>query len=172
MLAAHVTRKRRQKNRADEPLTWIAPGQYRETFGREPDLPQLKAELWPHEPAWPKWNMPWRPPTVIVVMAEWTDVFLWNRSPVRDPFAGDYVLDPDVLGVSSSLTERLRAWNDRYGGQASESREGTFVTWNREGLALAQELQREFDAREVSVQIVYHDNLDQKERPVRDVPPG
>ena len=41
--------------------------------------------------------MPSPPPTVIVVMAEVTDAFLWNRSPDR-AFADDYVLNPEVLG--------------------------------------------------------------------------
>ena len=149
----------------------MSPEQYRERYGREPDLPEPKTEPWPDEGGWTGWTMPWRPPTVIVVMAEWTDVFLWNRSPNRDPGADDYVLGPRLLGVSSSLAERLRAWNNRYGSDP-ESEQPVSVDWNREGLALAQELQREFDAREISVQVLYHDNLDEQERPVRDMPLG
>ena len=43
--------------------------------------------------SWPGWSMDWPPPTVVVVMAEAAGTALWNRSPDRDPFADDYVLD-------------------------------------------------------------------------------
>lgn len=104
--------------------------------------------------------MDWSPPTVIVVMAEWTDAFLWNRSPDRDPFADDYVLDPETLGVSPGLTARLRAWNGRYpaGGARPE-----------EGRALAYDLQAEFDRRQLNVEVLYHEE-DGTERPVRERP--
>jgi hypothetical protein len=62
----------------------------------------------------------------------------------------------------------LRAWNDHYGADL----ETVPVAWNREGLALAQELQKEFDARGISVEVLYHDNLDEQERPVRHLPRG
>jgi hypothetical protein len=104
--------------------------------------------------------MPWPPPTVVVVMAEWTDAFLWNRSPNRAQCADDYVLDPDVLGVSPRLTERLRAWNDRY------HLDGGTTSWVEEGWTLAHDLQLEFEGRGLDVDVRYHDR-DGVERSVR-----
>ena len=107
--------------------------------------------------------MPWPPPTVVVVMAEWTDAFLWNRSPDRAPWADDHVLDPDVLRISPRLTERLRAWNDRYSVGAATA------AWIEEGWALAQDLQTEFDGRRLDVEVRYHDG-DGEERLVSSHP--
>jgi hypothetical protein len=139
----------------------MSPEQYRAKFGREPALPETKTEPWPDAAGWQGWTMPWPPPTVVAVMAEWTDVFLWNRSPAPDRalWADDYVLDPEVLGVSPRLTERLRAWNDRYSVDAAKS------AWVEEGWALAHDLQRESDGRGLAVEVRYHDS-DGQERPV------
>jgi hypothetical protein len=137
----------------------MSPEQYRAKFGREPVEPEPVTRPWPDAGDWHGWTMPWPPPTVVVVMAEWTDTFLWNRSPNRAQFAADYVLDPEVLGVSPRLTERLRAWNDRYHVDAAKT------SWVEEGWALAHDLQREFDGRGLDVEVRYHDR-DGEERPV------
>ena len=109
------------------------------------------------------------PPTVVLMAPEWSDSPLWNRSPGRDPFAdNDYLLDPVVLGVSPDLTQRLIAWNDHYGSDASELRENSGAWWG-EGLALAQELQREFDERGLPVEVRFPDQYGQSP-PVRDRP--
>jgi hypothetical protein len=101
------------------------------------------------------------PPTVVVVMAEVTGTFLWNRSPDRDPFADDYVLDEEVLGVTPELAEQLSAWNARYGsGMISD-------VWWDEGWSSAGELQREFDRRDLGVEVLFHD-VDGRERAVGD----
>lgn len=162
-LDAQVARKKRQSDQESEPLTFMSPEQYRERFGREPVLPERKTEPWPDAEGWPGWTAPWPPPTVIVVMAEWTDAFLWNRSPGRYDFDAEYVLDPDILGLSPRLTERLRAWNDRYSVDAARA------SWIDEGWALAHDLQREFDRRGVDVEVLYHEGGDE-ERPVRGHP--
>ena len=169
MLDAHVTRKRRRDDRAHEPLRFMSPEQYRDKFGREPVLSEPKTEPWPDAAGWQGWTMPWPPPTVIVVMAEWTDVFLWNRSPDRDPFADDYVLGPVTLGVSPGLAQRLSAWNAKYGGGDANDPVENDAAWWDEGLALAQELQREFDGRGLVLEVLYHDQHGQ-ELPVRDRP--
>ncbi len=107
--------------------------------------------------------MPSPPPTVVVLMAEWTDAYLWNPSPRHDPFADDYLLDPEVLGVSPRLIERMSAWNSRFGVDAPTA------AWWDEGLTLAQHLQREFDSRELTVEVLYHDR-DGQELSVRSRP--
>ena len=84
-------------------------------------------------------------------MAEVTGTFLWNRSPDRDPFADDYVLDEEVFGVTPELAEQLSSWNARYGsGMVSDA-------WWDEGWSLARLLQREFDRRGLGVQVRFHD---------------
>jgi hypothetical protein len=161
VLNADVSRKRRQGDEADEPLQFMSPEQYRKKFGREPVLPEPNTEPWPDAGGRQGWMMPWPPPTVIVVMAEWTGTFLWNRSPDRAVFADDYVLDPEVLGLTTRLAERLTSWNDRYGM-------GTInAAWWDEGWSLAQDLQHEFDRRGLEVEVLYHD-FDGEERATRD----
>jgi len=130
---------------------WLSSEQYRERFGRDPDPWEPPTEPWPFPGAWHGWAQPWPPPTVVVVMAEHGDAVLWNRSPVRATWLDDYVLAPDVLGLSARLAERLRDWNDRY---PAGSRSGT---WVDEGWALAHDVQREFDARGLDVEVRYHD---------------
>ena len=147
----------------------MSPEQYRKEFGRDPVLPEPKTEPWPDAGNWPGWMMPWPPPTVIVVMAEWTDTCLWNRSPNREPFADDYVLDPVTLGVSPALAQRLRSWNLKFAGGDANHPVDNDAAWSDEGLALAQELQREFDARDLGVEVLYHGQQG-KELPVRDRP--
>jgi hypothetical protein len=115
----------------------------------------------PDAEGWHGWTMPWPPPTTIVVMAEVTDTFLWNRSPDRDPFADDYVLHPEVLGVTTGLAERLTSWNDRYGVDMVDA------AWWDEGWSLAHDLQREFARRGVDVEVLFHE-VDGHERAVRD----
>jgi hypothetical protein len=168
VLDAHVTRKRRRNDSAAAPLRFMSPEQYRKEFGRDPVFPESKTEPWPDAGNWLGWTKPWRPPRVIVVMAEWTDAFLWNRSPDREPFADDYVLDPVTLEISPGLTQRLRSWNARFGGDANDPVENDEAWWD-EGLALAQELQREFDGRDLAVEVLYHGRQGQ-ELPVRDRP--
>ncbi|TFV86544.1 hypothetical protein [Blastococcus sp. CT_GayMR16] len=139
----------------------MSPEQYRKKFGQEPVLPEPNTEPSPDAEGWQDWTMPWPPPTVIVVMAEWTGTFLWNRSPDRAVFADDYVLDPEVLGLTIRLAERLTSWNDRYGT-------GTInAGWWDEGWSLAQDLQHEFDRRGLEVEVLYHD-FDGQERSTRD----
>lgn len=112
--------------------------------------------------------MPWPPPTVVLVAPELSEWPLWNKSPGRDPLAdNDYLLDPVVLGVSSDLTQRLIAWNDDYiSGIGVGECSGA---WWSQGLFLAQELQREFDGRGLSVEVRYPDQRGQN-APVRDRP--
>ena len=62
---------------------------------------------------------------------------------------------PRGARVSPALIGRLRAWNDHYGDETKSA--SVSVAWNREGLALAQALQREFDARGIPVEVLYHD---------------
>lgn len=95
--------------------------------------------------------MAWPPPTVVVVMAEAAGTALWNRSPDRDAFADDYVLDDGVLGVTPQLAGQLEAWNGRYG------RDGNDSAWWDEGWSLASRLQREFDGRGLVVEVRFHD---------------
>ena len=149
----------------------MSPQQYREEYGRDPVPPDRTAEVWPDAVGWPGWHMPWAPPTVIVVMAEWSDSCLWNRSPAHERNSNwdDSMLEPEVLGVSPELAKRLEAWNDRLGAPESWSAP---ASWNRDGLVLAQALQREFDARGIAVEVLYHDNKDNRERPVRSLPRG
>ena len=154
-----------------EPPRLMTPQQYREEFGRDPVPPDRTAEVWPDSAGWPGWHMPWPPPTVVVVMAEWSATCLWNRSPSHERNVGwdDYVLEPEVLGVSRELTDRLEAWNARP-GPPEEWRAPD--AWNREGLVLAQALQREFDARGITVEVWYHDNNDAWEGRALDRRPG
>lgn len=166
-----VSRRRRRDVEASKPLQFMSPEQYREKYGSDPVPPDRTAEVWPDAAGWPDWAMPWPPPTVIVVMAEWSASCLWNRSPAHERGGNwdDYVLEPEVLGVSSDLAERLEAWNDQLGDPESWSAP---ASWNRDGLVLEQALQREFDARGISVEVLYHDNKDARERPVRNLPRG
>jgi hypothetical protein len=110
-----------------------------------------------------------RIPTVVELMAEHSDVFLWNRSPHQDPLE-DYVVDPAGLGVSSTLVERLDRWNDEWGrralglGALEGSASGT--DWQREGLRLAYQLQAEFDALGLDIDVRYFHDDDP--RPLRE----
>ncbi len=51
-------------------------------------------------------------PTVLVLMAEYGGVFLWDRSPGPVGLGSPSVLDPVELGLPSALVERLAAWDD------------------------------------------------------------
>ena len=94
-------------------------------------------------------------------MAEHVGRFLWNGSPAANRNPGDdYALDPEVLGVSAELTGRLADWNDRYPLDSTPS-----PGWVREGRALARQLQREFDARDLSVLVLFHEDGHHRERP-------
>jgi hypothetical protein len=163
VLDTDVGRKAGQRDRANESLRFMSPEQYRKKFGRDPVFPEPQTEPWPDAGGWQGWTMPWPSPTVIVVMAEHTGTFLWNRSadPGRAPFADDYVLEPEVLGVTARLAERLVAWNDRYGRGLINA------AWWAEGWSLAQELQHEFDRRGLDVEVLFHD-VDGQERAIRD----
>ena len=105
--------------------------------------------------------MEWPPPTVVVVMAEAAGTALWNRSPGRDPFAESYVLDAEVLGVAPELAAQLEAWNGR------SDWDGNDPAWWDEGWTLARQLQREFDRRGLSVEVLFHD-VDGREPAVGD----
>jgi len=108
-----------------------------------------------------------RAPTVVQLMAEHTDVFLWNRSPDRGP-EDDYELRPAELGVSPGLAERLSAWNEEYGrlalrpDVAFESPEEA-ASWRRAGLHLAHALQDELGP---DIEVRYAEDGDP--RPVRE----
>ena len=130
---------------------FLSAEQYRERFGRDPEPPDEPTDPWPDAGNWTGWIQPWPPPSVVVVMAEHGDVVLWNRSPGRDPWRDSYTLDPQVLGVSAPLTDRLRRWNERYGIHEMPA------TWVDEGWMLAHDVQREFDARGLDVEVRYHD---------------
>jgi hypothetical protein len=148
----------------------MSPQQYREEYGRDPVPPDRTAEVWPDAAGWPGWHMPWPPPTVIQVMAEWGGTCLWNRSPAheRDRDWDDYMLEPEILGVSRELADRLEAWNARPGPPEEWQAP---ASWNREGLVLAQTLQREFDSRSITVEVWYRDN-DARVVPALDLHPG
>ena len=109
-------------------------------------------------------------PTVVEVMAEHTDAYLWNRSPDRQP-DDDYVVDPATLGVSPALLARLDAWNtdwsrDALGLGSLENRPAGGQGWKREGLDLAYQLQAEFDALGLDIDVLYAHDDDR--RPLRD----
>jgi hypothetical protein len=100
-------------------------------------------------------------------MAEYTGVYLWNRSPIRSRFGGDYVINPEDLGVSPGLIERMERWNDEFGAIARHdfrfpSRKAE-EAWARRGLDLAYELQNELGP---DVEVRYHEDGD--ERPIRE----
>lgn len=95
-------------------------------------------------------------PTVVVVMAEYGGVFLWNRSPGPACFRGSFVLNPVELGASPELIERLAAWNDEWEemaysnvGFASPEVERA---WVQRGWELARELQDQLP----DIQVLYH----------------
>src|SRR5687767_4531875 len=73
-----------------------------------------------------------RTPTVVEVMAEHTDAFLWSRTPDRHPDDA-YVVDPAPLGVSPALIARLDAWNVEWSRRALglETSEASAETWER-----------------------------------------
>ncbi|SDF89879.1 hypothetical protein [Klenkia brasiliensis] len=125
--------------------------QYRERFGREPEPPDEPTDPWPDPGAWLGWTQPWPPPSVVVVMADHGDVYLWNRSPGRDPWCNSYTLAPKVLGISPGLTGRLRAWKGRYGLHEMPA------AWIDEGWTPAHDLQEQFDARGLDVAVRHHD---------------
>jgi len=113
-----------------------------------------------------EWPGPGRRPTVVRLMAEHAQVFLWNDSPGRDPDDA-YTLDPADLGVSDELVARLTRWNDRYGRLAltgytwPDPQEE--AAWRREGLDLAHALQDELGP---DIDVVYAEDGDG--RPVRE----
>lgn len=105
-------------------------------------------------------------PTVVVLMAEYGGVFLWNRSP--DPWLrAPNTPDPVGLGVSPGLVDRLAAWNDEWeemaysnvGFASPEIRRA----WVQKGWALACELQDQLP----DIQVLYHHDP-RGEWPVRD----
>jgi hypothetical protein len=104
-----------------------------------------------------------RTPTVVELMAEHTDAFLWNRSPDQQP-DDDYVVDPAALGISPELVARLATWNTEWsrreldlGGPGDRVVEA--AAWAREGLRLAHRLQNEFDALGHDIDVRYaHDD--------------
>ena len=111
-----------------------------------------------------------RVPTVVELMAEHTDAFLWNRSPDRQP-DDDYVVDAAALGISPALLARLHAWNADWSrwalGLASlGDRPFDEPGWAQEGLRLAYRLQNEFEALGHDIDVRYaHDD---DPRPVRE----
>jgi hypothetical protein len=108
-----------------------------------------------------------RTPTVVEVMAEHTDAFLWNRTPDRNPDDA-YVVDPAPLGMSPELIARLEAWNVEWSRRALglETSEDSAEAWDRTGLRLAYELQAELDALGHDIDVRYaHDD---DPRPLRE----
>jgi hypothetical protein len=105
---------------------------------------------------------------VVKVMAEHTEVFLWNDSPDRLEHDDGYALDPAALGVPPELAARLAAWNLRWSRWVLELDPGwedpaVQEAWRREGLELAHELQDELGN---DVDVVYAEDGDP--RPVRE----
>jgi hypothetical protein len=93
-------------------------------------------------------------PTVVLVMFEWSVEYpLWDRSP-----GGLGLVDPEALGVSPSLAQRLRAWSDEHNDAPNGPENFTwpsrqaFVDWQRRGLDLAYALQNEL---EPDVEVLY-----------------
>ena len=108
-------------------------------------------------------------PTVVELMAEHTDHFLWNRSPDQQP-DDDYAVDPAALGISPGLISCLDAWNAEWSRRAlglgvPEGSDGT-AEWARTGVRLAYRLQDELDALGHDIDVRYaHDD---DPRPVRE----
>src|SRR5687767_13964098 len=73
-----------------------------------------------------------RTPTVVEVLAEHTDAFLWNRTPDRHPDDA-FVVDPALLGMSPELIALLEAWNVGWSRRALglETSEDSAETWER-----------------------------------------
>lgn len=138
-------------SREPERLVFLSNEQYRERFGRDPEPVETSTEPWLDPGDWPGWHQPWPPPTVVVVMGEHGGTGLWNRSPESEVQVGIGALDPTVLRLSGRLLARLTAWNDRFGAH------GTSATWADEGRTLAQDVQRELDARGVVVEVRYYE---------------
>lgn len=104
-------------------------------------------------------------PTVVLVMFEWgVEYPLWDRSP-----GGLGLVDPEALGVSPSLAQRLRAWNDEHNDAPHGPESFTWpspqagVDWQRRGLNLACALQNELGP---DVEVLYFEGGDH--RPVRE----
>jgi hypothetical protein len=104
-------------------------------------------------------------PTVVLVMFEWSVEYpLWDRSP-----GGFGLVDPEALGVSPSLAQRLRAWSDEHNDAPNGPENFTwptrqaFVDWQRRGLDLAYALQNELGP---DVEVRYFEDGDA--RPVRE----
>ena len=102
-------------------------------------------------------------PTIVLVMFEWSVEYpLWDRSP-----GGFGLVDPEALGVSPSLAQRLRAWNDEHNDAPNGPENFTWaspqagVDWQRRGLDLAYALQHELGP---DVEVLYPEDGD--ERPV------
>lgn len=91
--------------------------------------------------------------TRVLLMAEYVEQPLWNRTPGQPNDSIDY----EELGLSEELSEQLDEWNTKYGANAFELPD---EEWNRqftaEGAALARELQEELGA---SVEVVYVDGF-------------
>ncbi|WP_454084713.1 hypothetical protein [Georgenia sp. Marseille-Q6866] len=103
-------------------------------------------------------------PTVVLVMSEWSVEYpLWDRSP-----GGLGLVDPEALGVSPSLAQRLRAWNGEHNDAPDGPENFTWpspqagVEWRRRGLDLAYALQDELGP---DVEVLYFE--DGNDRPVR-----
>jgi hypothetical protein len=142
---------------------WITPAS---TAAALPGCPLAKVSPAILRRVTTRWSGAGRRPTVVKLMAEHADVFLWNDSPGKG-VQDTYVVEPADLGVSPALTERLAAWNDRYGRLSLTdvewpSREDEEV-WLRSGLDLAHELQDELGP---DVDVVYAEDDDP--RPVRE----
>lgn len=106
-----------------------------------------------------------RMPTVVEVMAEYGS-FLWDRSPDWNERGGSAV-EPADLGVSPALVECLDRWNGEWErralglGVSTDGLAGSGA-WQREGLRLARQLQREFDALGHDIAVLYAHGPDER----------
>lgn len=92
-------------------------------------------------------------------MFEWSVEYpLWDRSP-----GGLGLVDPQVLGVASSLAQRLRVWNAEHNDAPNGPENFTWpslqagLDWQRRGLSLAYALQDELGP---DVEVLYSEDGD------------
>ena len=105
-------------------------------------------------------------PTVVELMAEHADAYLWNRSPDQH-LDDDYVVDPAVLGLSHQLIARLDEWNVEWSCRVlGFGNNSGAADWERNGLRLAYRLQAELDALGLDIDVRY--GHDDDPRPLRE----
>ncbi|KUL29729.1 hypothetical protein [Actinoplanes awajinensis] len=97
-------------------------------------------------------------PETLLVMAEYSaDEPVWER-----PRGSGSLVSLTELGVSESLRQRLRAWNETFERHGASRKPWASKEWAAEGLALAHELQRELP--DVAVRYFHTDD----DRPLRE----